>query len=79
MNLQDINPHFITDTSGNKVSVVLSMDEYKTIMEELEELEDIISYDKAKTENLEFIDAALAFSEIENIRAQMKTNVQSSH
>lgn len=42
MNLQDINPHFITDTSGNKVSVVLSMDEYKTIMEE-EELEDIIS------------------------------------
>jgi hypothetical protein len=51
MNLQDINPHFITDTSGNKVSVVLSMDEYKTIMEELEELEDIINYDKAKTED----------------------------
>ena len=51
MNLQDINPHFITDTLGNKVSVVLSMDEYKTIMEELEELEDIISYNKAKTED----------------------------
>ena len=79
MNVQDINPHFITDTSGNKVSVVLSMDEYKTIMDELEELEDIISYDKAKTEDLEFLDAALAFSEIENIRAQMKTNVQSSY
>ena len=79
MNVQDINPHFITDTSGNKVSVVLSMDEYKTIMDELEELEDISSYDKAKTEDLEFLDAALAFSEIENIRAQMKTNVQSSY
>lgn len=51
MNLHDINPHFITDTSGNKVSVVLSMDEYKTIMEELEELEDIISYDKSKLED----------------------------
>ncbi len=51
MNLQDINPHFITDTLGNKVSVVLSMDEYKTIMEELEELEDIINYDKAKIED----------------------------
>lgn len=36
MNLQDINPHFITDKSGNNVSVILSMDEYKTIMEELE-------------------------------------------
>jgi PHD/YefM family antitoxin component YafN of YafNO toxin-antitoxin module len=51
MHLQNINPHFITDTSGNKVYVVLSMDEYNTIMEELEELEDIINYDKAKLEN----------------------------
>ena len=51
MNLQDINPHFITDTLGNKVSVVLSMDEYKTIMEELEELEDVKLYDEAKKED----------------------------
>jgi hypothetical protein len=51
MHLQDINPHFITDTSRNKVSFILSMDEYKTIMEELEELEDIISYDKSKLED----------------------------
>jgi hypothetical protein len=51
MNLQSINPHFITDTSGNKISVVLSMDEYKAIMEELEDIDDVRSYDEAKNED----------------------------
>jgi len=51
MNLQSINPHFITDTSGNKISVVLSMDEYKAIMDELEDIDDVRSYDEAKNED----------------------------
>lgn len=36
---------------GRKISVVLPMKDFKAIMEELEELEDIRLYDKAKKSN----------------------------
>lgn len=41
-----INPQYITDNNGKKISVVLSLKEYKAIIEELEELEDIRTYDE---------------------------------
>ncbi len=41
------SPQYITDNKGNKLSVVLSMREYKKILEELDELEDIRLYDEA--------------------------------
>jgi len=41
-------PQFITDKKGKKLSVVIPMPEYKKIMEELEELEDIRMYDAVK-------------------------------
>lgn len=34
-----INPQFITDTKGVKLSVVLPIKDFEAIMEELEELE----------------------------------------
>lgn len=40
-------PQFITDNKGKKISVVIPIKEYKKIMEELEELEDIRLYDEA--------------------------------
>ena len=40
-------PQFITDKNGKKISVVLPMKEYKKMLEELEELEDIRSFDEA--------------------------------
>ena len=43
-----INPKYITDNTGKKISVVLPMKDFKAIMEELEELEDIKLYDDAK-------------------------------
>ena len=43
-----IHPHYITDKAGKKISVVLPMNDFKAIMEELEELEDIRLYDEAK-------------------------------
>ncbi len=48
-----VNPQFITDTTGNRISVILPMGEFETIMEELEELEDIRLYDKSKAEDEE--------------------------
>jgi hypothetical protein len=43
-----IHPQYITDNSGKKISVVLPMKEFKTLLEELEELEDIRLYDESK-------------------------------
>ena len=43
-----VNPQYITDNAGRKISVVLPMKDFKTILEKLEELEDIRLYDKSK-------------------------------
>ena len=39
---------FITDGKGKKISAVLPIRKYQLLLEELEELEDIRAYDKAK-------------------------------
>ncbi len=47
----DVHPQYIKDTKGNKSLVVLPIKEFESIMEELEELEDIRLYDEAKKED----------------------------
>jgi hypothetical protein len=39
---------YITDKKGKKISVVISIGQYKQMLEELEELEDILLYDAVK-------------------------------
>ena len=39
---------YLTDDEGNKVSVVIPLDEYKQMLADLEELEDIATYEEAK-------------------------------
>lgn len=46
-----VHPQFITDNTGKKISAVLPMKEFKTLIEELEELEDIRLYDESKNDN----------------------------
>jgi hypothetical protein len=41
-------PQYITDKKGKKLSVVLSITQYKKMLEDLEELEDIRLYDAVK-------------------------------
>ena len=36
-----IHPNYITDNQGRKISAVLPIKEFKTLLEDLEELEDI--------------------------------------
>jgi PHD/YefM family antitoxin component YafN of YafNO toxin-antitoxin module len=43
-----LHPQYIKDADGNKSLVVLSTKEFETIMEELEDLEDVRLYDEAK-------------------------------
>ncbi len=60
-----VTPHYITDKTGKKISVVLPMKDFKAIMEELEELEDIRLYDEAKKSNEPSIPIDDAFKLIE--------------
>ena len=60
-----IHPEFIIDEKQHKKSVVLHYSEWKKILEELEELEDIRAYDKAKSEDDEVIPFEQAVQEIQ--------------
>lgn len=59
---------YVTDDSGKKIAVILPIEEYHKIIADLENLEDIRLYDKAKKGEQEFIDAEQAFKEIEENR-----------
>ena len=43
-----VHPQYINDTNGKKSMVILPVKEFETIMEELEDLEDVRLYDQAK-------------------------------
>jgi hypothetical protein len=43
-----IIPQYITDNKGNKLSVIIPVVDYKQILEDLEELDDIRLYDEVK-------------------------------
>ncbi len=46
-----VEPRYITGSKGKKISVVLPIEDFNAIMEELEELEDLKLYDEAKKED----------------------------
>lgn len=63
-----VHPQYVTDSNGKKISVIIPLDEYNTLMEELEELEDIRLYDEAKKVNEVSIPVDEAFKMIEKKR-----------
>ena len=65
-----INPKYITDQDGNKISVVISVEEFESMMEMLDELEDVRIYDKAKLSDDPSIPIDEAFELIETLRKE---------
>lgn len=59
---------YITDKQGKTLAVVVPVNDYEKIMEELDELECIKAYDKAKARKQEFVPAADVFKSIEQKR-----------
>lgn len=49
--MADLHPQFITDESGNRISVVIPIQDWETILDLLEELQDVSLYDKAKLDD----------------------------
>lgn len=60
---------YLTDDQGNRTAVVLDVDDYNRILEELEELDAIRAYDEAKASGEERVPFDQAFEEIERERA----------
>jgi hypothetical protein len=59
---------YITDTAGKKVRVILPIKDYEKILNQLEELEDIKAYDRAKSRKSEPVPFEEAVKEIEQLR-----------
>lgn len=66
-----IHPQYITDNTGKKISAILSMKEFKTILEVLEEFEDIKLYDESKNDNEPAISKSKAMEMIEMERKKL--------
>ncbi len=47
--MQKIDEEYLTDEGGNKKAIIVPISEWQQIKEDLEELEDIKAYDKAKS------------------------------
>ena len=56
---------FIVDDNGERVGVILSLEEYRELLAQLEELESIRAYDAAKASDSERIPLKQALAEID--------------
>ena len=63
-----VNEGFVVDENGDRVGVILPMEEYRKLMADLEELESIRAYDAAKSSGDEAIPFDQATREIEQDR-----------
>ena len=67
------HPQYIKDVSGNESLVVLPAAEFRRLLEELEDMEDVRAYDAAKAEDTgERIPMDKAFAIIEAARKERK-------
>jgi len=46
-----VQPQYIIDKDGNKISVIISIEEYNAFIELLEDMDDVRIYDEAKKED----------------------------
>ncbi len=68
-----IHPQYIKDANGHKSMVILSAIEFETIIEELEDMEDVKLYDEAiKNDTGERIPMEEAFKMVEAKRRNKK-------
>jgi hypothetical protein len=61
-----LKERFIVDENGQRVGVLLDIEAYRQLLEDLEELEAIRAYDAAKASGDEAIPLEQALAEIEN-------------
>lgn len=60
----NIKPKYVVDEKGRKTAVVLSMKNYRALMQRLQDLEDALDLDRV-------VEAATGFREYSEIRAEL--------
>jgi len=63
-----VNPEYVVDEENLRKAILLPIEEWWKVVDELEELEDIRAYDKAKSPAEESVPFEQAVCEIERIR-----------
>ena len=63
-----IKERFVVDENGAQVGVLLDIEDYRRLLDELEEIESIHAYDAAKATNDEVVPFEQAVAEIEQNR-----------
>ena len=63
--MREAKHRYVVDEQGNCVAVLLDIEEYRGILEELEELDAIRAYDAAKASGEEPIPLEQALAEVE--------------
>ena len=66
--MKSIDEKYVTNERGERVGVILSMEDYQKVLEQLEELESIRAYDEAKASKDEAVSIEHAVKEIEKGR-----------
>lgn len=66
--MRKIHERFVTDSAGRRTAVLLDMEEYEKLLQELEELESLKAYDAAKSSGDEVIPLEQALAEIDELR-----------
>ena len=61
----NIKPKYVVNEKGRKTAVVLSIKDYRVLMQRLEDLEDALDLDRA-------VETATGFREYTEIQAEMK-------
>jgi hypothetical protein len=60
----ELHEEYLVDEEGNRKAVVISIPEWQQIVQQLEELDDILAYDEAKSQPSDAIPFEQAVSEI---------------
>jgi len=68
-----VHPQYITDDTGKRISVILPVKEFKTLMDLLDDIEDIRLYDEAMAVSEPSVPIDEAFKIIEDIRKSKNT------
>ena len=61
----NIKPKYVVNEKGRKTATVLSMEDYRSLMQRLQDLEDALDLDRA-------VETATDFREYTEIRAELK-------
>jgi len=64
----ELNERYVVDETGNRVAVLIDIEDYRKVLEALEELESIDAYDAAKASGDESVSLDQAIAEIESQR-----------